>query len=376
MIFSLEALQAKYGDSLLLHYGDAGDPKLIVIDGGPSGVFKTALMPRLEDLRKEGGGKLPIELLMVSHLDDDHVRGVLDFATELEEKADLRAGFDVKTLWVNAFEDTVGDDKALPSEAAPAEVDGSHLGAVIASVGEGLNLQATARKLHWKVNEGFDGLVMAPNDGGVEVDLEPLRLTVVGPRAAELEELRKVWVEEVKKLEEAKKKEEKAEIAEYLDKSVYNLSSIVCLAELGKGKDKKRMLLTGDARGDKILLGLEAVGLLKKSEPLAIDLLKMPHHGSSRNLEPEFFERIKAKTMVISANGKFDNPDVETLKMIAEARKGEDFTLYLTNSHFEGDKGSEIEAALGKEAKDGPGKVVFRPDDALSLRVDLLDPLP
>ena len=35
MIFTLEALEAKHGDSLLLHYGTKKSPQLIVIDGGP-----------------------------------------------------------------------------------------------------------------------------------------------------------------------------------------------------------------------------------------------------------------------------------------------------------------------------------------------------
>jgi len=371
--FSLEALQAKHGDGLLLHYGEADDRKLIMIDGGPSGVFKAALLPRLQALQEEHGGKLPIELLMVSHLDDDHIRGVLDFAKAIDGEETMRSSFDVKGFWLNTFEDTVGTGAALPSEVAAAEFQGDHLEAVIASVPQGQSLRDLARKLHWSVNEGFDGLVIAPDDAGVKVDFGSLRLTVVGPRKAELEQLREEWEKEVKKLKE--KPDKAAEIAEYLDNSVYNLSSIVCLAELGKGDDRKRMLLTGDARGDKILLGLKSAGLLDDG-PLEIDLLKMPHHGSSRNIKPEFFEQIKAKTMVISANGKFDNPDVETLEMIAETRKGEDFTLYLTNSHYEGKMGPEIEKALEKLAKDGPGKIVFRPDDALSLRVDLLDPLP
>ena len=46
-VFTLEALEAKYGDSLLLHYGDHTDPRLIVIDGGPAAVYKAALRPRL-----------------------------------------------------------------------------------------------------------------------------------------------------------------------------------------------------------------------------------------------------------------------------------------------------------------------------------------
>ena len=48
-------------------------------------------------------------------------------------------------------------------------------------------------------------------------------------------------------------------LAAFVDKSVPNLSSIVVLAELGG----KSMLLTGDARGDKILEGMELAGLLE-----------------------------------------------------------------------------------------------------------------
>jgi len=53
-------------------------------------------------------------------------------------------------------------------------------------------------------------------------------------------------------------------LAAYVDKSVPNLSSLVVLAKAGG----KTMLLTGDARGDKILEGLELVGALKKGEAL------------------------------------------------------------------------------------------------------------
>ncbi len=56
MLFSLEVLRAKHGDSLLLRYGNPDKPKLILIDGGPTGVYKDALKPRLEQLCKEAGG--------------------------------------------------------------------------------------------------------------------------------------------------------------------------------------------------------------------------------------------------------------------------------------------------------------------------------
>ncbi|HPM83944.1 MAG TPA: hypothetical protein PLF81_24730, partial [Candidatus Anammoximicrobium sp.] len=79
MPFALEALEAKKGDSLLLHYGRDSDPKLIVIDGGPSGVYARSLKPRLDQLKQQRSpdDPLPIRMVMVSHIDDDHINGVL-----------------------------------------------------------------------------------------------------------------------------------------------------------------------------------------------------------------------------------------------------------------------------------------------------------
>jgi hypothetical protein len=50
-MFTLEALEARHGDCLLLHWGEAAAPRLALIDGGPSGVFRASLRPRLEALR-------------------------------------------------------------------------------------------------------------------------------------------------------------------------------------------------------------------------------------------------------------------------------------------------------------------------------------
>jgi beta-lactamase superfamily II metal-dependent hydrolase len=358
MLFSLEVLRAKHGDSLLLHYGDPKEPKLILIDGGPTGVYKDALKPRLEQLCKERGGKLTIEILMVSHLDSDHARGIVDLTNALAAKPPkLEGEYKVKTLWHNTFADLI---------AGGAE-DGLKK-ATVASVNEGRQVRDNARLLHWPENEGFGEHVTVPDDKGVKVDLDPLELTVVGPRKAELDELREEWAKETKELKKAKPAEA-VEIAAYLDDSVYNLSSIVCVAEI----DGKRMLLTGDARGDKVLPELETAGFLPAGGKMELDLLKVPHHGSSRNLEPEVFERLPAPHIVISANGKDGNPDVETLEMISKARPDDDFTLYLTEGTFKEEMGPKIEGFFEKERKEGRKyEVEFRPEDELSFRIDLL----
>ena len=74
------------------------------------------------------------------------------------------------------------------------------------------------------------------------------------------------------------------------------------------------------SRGDHVLDSLEETGLLTKTKPLHVDVLKVPHHRSSRNLDRDFFERIHADVYVFSACGMYGNPDRETLEMLMDAR--------------------------------------------------------
>jgi uncharacterized protein YehS (DUF1456 family) len=50
-----------------------------------------------------------------------------------------------------------------------------------------------------------------------------------------------------------------------------------------------------------------------------VDILKVPHHGSDRNVSEEFFNTVHADYYVISANGRDDNPSIDTLKWIIES---------------------------------------------------------
>src|SRR5262245_19478854 len=103
-VFTLEALQAAHGDALLLHYGTLDNPRLIVIDGGPAGVYKASLDPRLKQIHDaRGGAVLEIRMLMVSHIDDDHITGVLDLTKALRDLQDrhVTLPYDILTLWHN-----------------------------------------------------------------------------------------------------------------------------------------------------------------------------------------------------------------------------------------------------------------------------------
>ena len=56
-MFGLEAIKAKHGDSLLLHWGTNSNRKVALIDGGPDTVYTKFLKPRLEELAAERGKK-------------------------------------------------------------------------------------------------------------------------------------------------------------------------------------------------------------------------------------------------------------------------------------------------------------------------------
>jgi hypothetical protein len=137
------------------------------------------------------------------------------------------------------------------------------------------------------------------------------------------------------------------------------------------------MLLTGDARGDDLLEGLEAAGLMQNGT-CHVDVLKLPHHGSNRNVDRRFFQQVTAEHYVVSSNGdKFDNPDQDTLESLVAARKGGGpFTVYLTypvdEFKFKKRKNiqKEIQAFIDGGAK-GHYKVVCRKPKDLSVRVDL-----
>jgi ribonuclease BN (tRNA processing enzyme) len=382
---TFEAVRAKYGDSILLHFGPDDKPQLVIIDGGPPGVWKDALQPRLDQLRKERGlddaDPLDIALLMVSHLDADHISGVIDLMKLLNQKrVDEEAPpYDVRKAWVNTFEDLTGEKAGGASfgAAEAAALAASPLGGALAetksgielaSVGQGRELRDLINAMTLKGNLPFNGLATVDSAHN-PANIEGLKLTVVAPSQKNIDALQADWEKNVKTL---LKKKKTAEVADYVDKSVYNLSSIVVLAEI----DGKRILLTGDGRGDHTLDGLKAKKLLDAKGKIEVDVLKMPHHGSERDVKVDYFQAIHAKHYVISANGKFDNPDLPTLKMISDARKGDDnFTIWLTNptNEFElPNIGKGVQAFFDAEKKAGRKyKVNQRKTKDLSVVIDL-----
>jgi hypothetical protein len=356
-IFSLEALPAHKGDCLILHYGEGSPARLILIDGGPSNTYQPHLRPRLEELRAERGlgdlDSLDLEMLMVSHVDDDHINGILELAVEMHEAVAARqpVRYRIGTLWHNSFDDIIGNDE-LPSAAAAfaqtASTDesgdfaglGHDESKLLASVGQGRELRDEASFLDWPLNVPADGLLCAAPETGDAIDFfGPLELLVLGPMKAEITRLQKKH-DAFLRQKGLGRSDPAAALAAFTDRSVANLASIVVLVRMGG----KSMLLTGDARGDKVLEGLEAQGLMDQGGTLEVDILKVMHHGSDRNATKGFFEQVRARHYVFSGNGEHGNPERGCLEMLFDARPEGGFDLWFTYPLAEIDRVREEES--------------------------------
>jgi hypothetical protein len=173
---------------------------------------------------------------MISHIDGDHITGILDWTDELvamQDDGDTLPD-NIITTWYNSFDEILGNEgteiftrlgkqaAAAASTAAVATKFGihEHSAAVIASVGQGRRVRANFEKLSIALNEDR-GLIMQPAKESPVVDWdEDLKLTVIAPEETRVRALHKEWEKELKKNPDMSP----AQAAAFADKSPYNLS--------------------------------------------------------------------------------------------------------------------------------------------------------
>src|SRR5262249_58338462 len=83
-------------------------------EGGRRGVTAPHTKRRRNAMRKArdlpANKPLDVDLLIVSHVDDDHIQGILDLTKELlEAKRERQPQFvQVSSLWHNSFDEIIG----------------------------------------------------------------------------------------------------------------------------------------------------------------------------------------------------------------------------------------------------------------------------
>ncbi|WP_429216918.1 ComEC/Rec2 family competence protein [Aeromonas veronii] len=293
-MFKISALPASYGDCLWIEYGTEDAPFVILVDAGPS--EPKALKSRLKQLATQGRF---LELVVVTHVDRDHIGGILNL---LENDF---YGVKVRDLWFNGF-------RHLPSPDA--------LEAFGEKQGEQLTKLILEKKIAWNAVLDNAGFMVTPEQCPEFELLGGAKITLLSPDAEQLKNLRANWV---KVCGEADlyadipaqamyfgKGDMEAFGAENLniptlaglpfseDTSEANGSSIAFIIEY----DGKRVLLGADAYPSRILKSLEKIA---GNPSFSFDLVKVPHHGSENNVSKEFIEALDCRRYLFSTNGSY-----------------------------------------------------------------------
>lgn len=306
-MFEIEMLPADHGDCLIIRYGPAARPRRILIDGGTPSTFKR-LQRYIEALPPR---QRRFELLIVTHIDSDHIGGILPLLREMP-------GVSFGDIWFNAWHHLTPRAQRF---LGPQQ--GDLLG----------NLLSQRPKLPW--NKAFKSDTVAVPDTGalpvIELDGD-MKLTLLSPRWKELRELEKSWTDQafqagripgelpflsgaarggLELLGGSSRLEQLAAARFFPDAAVANGSSIAVLAEHGG----KRALLTGDAFAPVLIESLQRLPGFKGQ--VAVDAVKLPHHGSEANVSSELIKLLQSNRYLISTNGKiFKHPDEEAIARV------------------------------------------------------------
>lgn len=365
----LTMFQSGQGDCLLL--SDTAGTARILVDGGMPDAYTAHVASALSSLRK---AKKAIDLVYVSHIDRDHIGGVLRMLDDevlwrvhdLQRKQGNATHKPPKSprppsigaIWHNAFHDVLRENAGAIEEAlaasAPvlsaAELNGVREAGVaqaglVSSIREALRVSRRIghQQLDIPLNGAAGGkLLMVRKKQAPITSFGQFSITIIGPTKNHLETLRdewNAWLERNKKviadLRRSARADERRLGASDFDrlfalmslqaeafgdpKSVTppNMASLTLLVEEGG----RSILLTGDARWDQIIEGLQAAGRLKNDETLHVDVVKVPHHGSENNVvETDLLARTVARHYVFCGNGHSKNPDLDVVRLMAEHR--------------------------------------------------------
>lgn len=310
MSFTVTSLPAGYGDSLWIEYGDGDKKNRILIDGGLKAT-KEIILELINALPEK---HRVIELLVISHIDQDHIEGIL----ELFEMDDLPVK--IKSVWFNGYHHLDGDED---------------FGAV---QGERLTAAILKNKFPW--NPEFNGRAAVVPENGIPPVIElkgGMRLTLLSPTVEKLRLLKPVWEQEVKNAglvpgfgyEEPEEDsgddenfgpaiinvEELAASFFEEDKRQGNGSSIAFIAEY----KEKSVLFCADAHPATLMESLKKTG----RGHFNFDAVKISHHGSHKNTGPDFLNTVKSNVFIVSTNGaRYKHPSLEAVAQIIKLQKG------------------------------------------------------
>jgi beta-lactamase superfamily II metal-dependent hydrolase len=217
----LTVFQSENGDCMLL---TGADGRKVLIDGGMRAAYSEHVAPALGKLRENNE---QLDVVYVSHVDQDHISGVLqlmddEVAWRIHEfqlahgnpghkEPDAARPPKVRAIWHNAFHQQIGKNNKKIEDmlaASAAILSGSENAVVrelateqrelVTSIAEAIQLtiRVSPDQLGIKVNGPADGkLMLVRPDTTAAINVGGMRFRIIGPFRSDLIALRKMWNE-------------------------------------------------------------------------------------------------------------------------------------------------------------------------------------
>jgi hypothetical protein len=312
-------LKAFNGDSILISFVDKeGENRNILIDGGISETYKLNKGPKGKPVYGElkttidsiRNSNVFIDLLIITHIDDDHIGGILKWFDE-----DIDAYKIVKKVWFNS---------------------GGLIANFLNEI-ENIDLRHFINPLkdsQTSVNQGieFSEYIFDKRIWDREIKLQTniiktfgLEFKILSPNNAKINNLLKDWrKKDPDLLTAARENDYRKSLKEYIESDIFeqdnatpNGSSIAFVLNY----EGNNLLFLGDSHPTVIIEGLNHFGY-SENNPIKAELVKISHHGSKGNTNVELLKCIDSKKYVISTDGRsHEHPHKQCLaRLINEKR--------------------------------------------------------
>lgn len=346
-MMTIKFLKAGNGDSFLLSFNDGIHNRNILIDGGIADTFYSQsrnsegdLKTELDFIKKKSEC---IDLLILTHIDNDHISGLLKWF-ELDDKAHEL----VKNIWFNSgksisryFNEPENEYLQVSLNIFSDSTTGVH---------EAIKLENyLLEKKIWNqkiIIQGDDSeefgiriQILSPDEGQLKKLLNEYKEKTGDPAYTAGKE--KDWDKNLKDFIE---EENSSDFKFDQDTSKKNGSSISFILTW----NDKHFLFLADSHPRGIIKQLKKLGF-SKDKRLEVEVLKVSHHGSKANTNKELLELVKTDNYLISTDSLGNNhPNKRTLARIIKANPNAIFHFnyeHVRNAMFS-----------GKDRKDYPFK--------------------
>lgn len=356
----LEVFPASEGDSFLVSF----DKSHILIDAGVHDTYQNFIKQRLTDLSKDMG---KLDLLVITHIDEDHIEGAIQFLSENGINNSPMI-IPIEQVWHNSYrhlqftkEKHIGESESeiIKAIISNGKRESEHLNneSKDISAKQGSTFASLLLSGGYSWNKSFQGKAVNV-DTMQSIQFPKFKINLLSPNTKKLDRLARKWEKELYKKkynfvfsedkifddafefgllmgseveEEVQKPISKSSDSfEKLledgdvDKSVTNGSSIAFILEI----ENKKMLFLGDSHSDIVVEQLEKMDKDQNGR-INFDLVKISHHGSSKNTNTKLLELISSSKYVVSTDGsKHGHPDLSTLAKIVHQSKDKEISIY------------------------------------------------